>query len=92
MRDKNCPKCNIEWEEEQTIYQHFLDKYKDEDKAKETAALYGCTKENPKHFSKNLLGIEILGGCDGVSFWKCTACGQHFDRWTMKEVDACNVK
>lgn len=30
---KECPKCKIKWEEEQTIYEHYLDKYNDEIKA-----------------------------------------------------------
>lgn len=82
----NCPGCNTPWEEEQTIYEYFLEKYKDKDKAKEVALMYGCTEDLPKHFSKNVTGIEIQGGYDGVSYWKCGVCNKVFDRWTLNEV------
>ena len=83
---KNCPKCNIAWEEEKTIYDHFLSTGKNEEEAREAAASYGDTKETPKHFGKNCVGIETEE-YDGVSYWKCTSCNAVFDRWTMKETD-----
>jgi hypothetical protein len=49
--------------------------------------MYGCTPSTPQHFSVNVVGIEIQGQYDGVSYWKCTPCGTVFDRWTMKPVD-----
>lgn len=52
----------------------------------ETAGHYGCTVETPKHFSKNVVGIEIQGMYDGISFWECQKCGTTFNRWTMLEV------
>lgn len=85
--NKQCPHCNIQWEAEETIYEHFLCAYDgDEKKARHTASMYGCTPENPKHFSINHHGIEILGKYDGVSFWKCDSCQTVFNRWTMEEV------
>lgn len=86
MQGKNCPKCGIEWEEKETIYEFFLNKYQDEEKARKAARCYGCIPENPKHFGKNVIGIEIQGMYDGISFWECQSCGTTFDRWTMKEV------
>ena len=88
MHNKECPKCKILWEEKETIYEFFLNKYKDEDRARETANNYGCTPEKPKHFGKNVVGIEIQGMYDGISFWECQSCGTTFDRFTMKEVSS----
>lgn len=87
MHDKRCPKCGVEWQEKETIYEFFLNKYGNEEKARETAKYYGCVPENPKHFGKNVVGIEIQGMYDGISFWECQECKSTFDRWTMKEVD-----
>ena len=83
---KNCPKCKIEWEEKENIYEYFLAKGYSEEKAMDTAEMYGHTNENPKYFGKNCVGIETEG-YDGVSYWKCTSCNTVFDRWTMKESD-----
>lgn len=85
MKETHCPKCGTPWEEEETIYEHFLQRYGSEEKARETAAMYGCTPENPKHFGKDVVGIEIPGKYDGVSYWQCQKCDTVFDRWTMKE-------
>lgn len=87
MHNKECPKCSIEWEEKETIYEFFLNKYQDDKKARETASAYGCTADKPKHFSKNVVGIEIQGMYDGISYWKCQNCKTTFDRWTMKETE-----
>lgn len=38
---------------------------------------------NETHFSR-LIGIEILGGYDGVSYWRCPDCNAEWDRWTGK--------
>lgn len=85
MHNKECPKCGAEWEEKESIYEFFLKKYGDESKARETALNYGCRPDRPKHFSKNVVGIEIQGMYDGISYWKCACCETTFDRWTMKE-------
>ena len=84
---KNCPSCNTEWEEKETIKEHFENQGYSTRKAVQTAAMYGCTPENPKHFGKNVVGIEIRGGYDGVSYWKCQVCETMFDRFTMKVAD-----
>ena len=87
MHGKNCPSCNTDWEEEETITQYFESQGYSHRKAVQTAAMYGCTPKSPKHFGKNVVGIEIQGKYDGVSYWKCTACDVVHDRWTMKPVD-----
>ena len=88
MHAKNCPQCKIAWEEDETIYEFFLKKYEgDTIKAAETASCYGCTPDTPKHFSKNVIGVEISEKYDGVSYWECSNCKSIFDRWTMKLVD-----
>ncbi len=91
MYTKECPKCKIEWEEKETIYEFFLNKYSDEEKARAAAKNYGCTPERPKHFGKNVIGIEIQGMYDGVSFWECQGCKTTFDRFTMKEVKSSKI-
>ncbi|OGM09255.1 hypothetical protein A2Z67_04930 [Candidatus Woesebacteria bacterium RBG_13_36_22] len=37
------------------------------------------------HYSR-LIGIEIQGGYDGVSYWECPDCKTRWDRWTHKQV------
>jgi hypothetical protein len=37
--------------------------------------------EGTTHFSR-LIGIEIQGGYDGVSYWKCPDCGATWNRFT----------
>lgn len=82
-----CPSCNIAWQGEETITQYFVREGYTTRKAKQIAAMYGCTSETPRHFGKNVIGIEIQGQYDGVSYWKCEGCKTVFDRWTLKPVD-----
>jgi hypothetical protein len=84
--NKHCPECNITWEQEETIYEFFLNQHGDKEKAMKTASLYGHTEEDPKHFSINVVGVEDPSKYDGVSYYKCTNCQRLFDRWTMEEV------
>ena len=84
--NKNCPECNITWEQGETIYEFFLNQHGDKERAMETASHYGHTEEDPKHFSINVVGVEDPSKYDGVSFWLCTNCQRLFDRWTMEEV------
>lgn len=39
-----------------------------------------------KVYSK-MMGIEIQGGYDGVSYWACPNCKVVWDRFTGKEMD-----
>ena len=34
----------------------------------------------------HLIGIEIQGGYDGISYWDCPNCGRRWDRFTGKQV------
>ena len=87
MHPKECPKCGTAWEEKETIYEFFLRRENgNEEEARKIAGYYGCTPENPKHFGKDIIGIEIQGEYDGVSRWKCLKCETEFDRWTLKEI------
>lgn len=86
MHPSTCPKCKIAWEEDETIYQHFRRKGKSKEDAATTASYYGCTKDSPKHFGKNVTGVEYKGKYDGVSEWYCNMCHTYFDRWTMREI------
>ena len=92
MHPEKCPNCNTPWEEEQNIYDFFKAKYQEEysDKsteaikalASDTAFMYGCTKENSKHFSKNVVGIEYTRKYDGVLEWHCQECKCYVNRFT----------
>lgn len=85
MSPKYCPKCNITWEQKENIYDHFRLKGHTKEESTEYAESYGCTKETPRHFTANMIGIENKS-YDGVSFWQCLDCHSVFNRWTMKEV------
>ncbi len=37
------------------------------------------------HFSR-LIGIEIQGEYDGVSYWECPDCHMRWDRWTGEKI------
>ena len=87
MSPNSCPECNTPWREEETIFQHFLNKGKSVEEAAETASHYGCTPQTPKHFGKDVVGIEIQGHYDGVSYWQCKKCEATFNRFTMKKED-----
>jgi hypothetical protein len=43
------------------------------------------TTPEGNHYSR-LVGIEIRGGYDGVSYWECPDCHTRWDRWTGVEV------
>ena len=80
-----CPNCNSNLEGG-LIFDTFMEQYGDEDKALETAAMYGATKTEG-HWGREI-GIEIPGGYDGISYYKCPDCNAYWDRWTGKVVNA----
>lgn len=86
---KECPECKASWDGGD-IYQYFRNSSKYSDKTDEEiediVSSYGWTKENPKRFSK-LIGIEVLGRYDGISYWKCPECETIWDRFTGKKSD-----
>ncbi len=93
----NCPSCSTPWNHEETIFDHFLDRYTKEgipdsilrrtkditlkQAAAETAGYYGDTLETPRHFGKDVIGIEIQGEYDGVLYWQCQVCGDYTHRF-----------
>ena len=83
---KQCPSCSTPWEEHLNIYEFFLTQGKNKAEASKAAEMYGCTKEEPRHFGKDVVGIEVPVKYDGVSYWQCQKCEDIFDRWTMKKI------
>jgi len=83
MIESRCPKCNVNLNGED-IYQHFFDKYKNEEEALKAAEMYGWSKENPKCFRREI-GIEVRGVYDGVIAWKCPDCGHVWPRAGMED-------
>lgn len=81
----HCPNCNIQWQDDKNIYEFFLGKYATEkqdktrnqikDMATEMAAMYGCTKESPKHFGVNVVFVASLNN----DYYHCNGCGSDFD-------------
>jgi predicted RNA-binding Zn-ribbon protein involved in translation (DUF1610 family) len=44
----------------------------------------------PYRFSR-VIGVEIQGMYDGVSYWKCPDCGKTWNRWTGKEEEIASI-
>jgi len=84
----HCPSCKITWEDDVEIPKKLMLLYSEEystvEKAEKTATSYGWTESNGKKFGVNVVGIEIWGGYDGVSYWRCKKCETIFDALTMK--------
>jgi hypothetical protein len=84
MHPDKCPECGINWYSDETIYEHFLGVFEgNEEEARRIADTYG----DGDHFGENVIGIEIQGEYDGISYWRCEGCGLTFDRFTMKLVE-----
>lgn len=80
-KTKKCPNCKITWiNEDQSIYDFYLNQGLTEERAEYFASMYGATKENKLSFYTNVIGIEDPKIYDGVSYWKCTNCNTVFDR------------
>lgn len=43
------------------------------------------------HYSL-LIGVEVLGGYDGISYWRCPHCAAEWNRWTGALVQAGNAR
>ena len=89
-----CPSCKSSWDagdiyEELRKSQHY--KNLTDAEVKKAASSYGWTEENPKSFSR-LIGIEVMGKYDGISYWKCPDCNTYWDRWTNEIVTDFNEK
>ena len=76
-----CPVCNSNLEGG-LIFDTFMEQYNDEAKALEAAEMYGATKTEGRW--RREIGIEILGGYDGISYWRCPDCNAEWDRFTGK--------
>ena len=52
------------------------------------AALQDYVREfyTPPYKFSRLVGIEVRGKYDGVSYWECPDCKKRWDRFTGKEV------
>lgn len=89
-----CPVCAFQWkgqdileyfkEQREAGHPSFVDK--DDDDLMGAAGLFGWSKENPTYF-KNLVGLEIPGKYDGVSYWTCPECRNVWDRFTEEILD-----
>lgn len=87
--DRTCPKCGSDWDGG-SILETFIrqrdegSEYwagkSDQEIEEEMKSSYGA----PYRWGREI-GIEIQGGYDGVSFWRCPDCGTDFDRWTGEE-------
>jgi len=82
----NCPSCGTTWQGEFII--DMMKKQRDD----EGDYLKGMTDEQlqekmeedyrPPYRYGLLIGVEIQGEFDGVSYWKCPECDTYWDRFT----------
>lgn len=71
-----CPNCNIDLDGG-LIYETFLEKYQDEEKALDAAEAYGATKTTGKWGKR--IGIYSMEE-DRTTHWKCPECGHEWGR------------
>lgn len=91
-RQGNCPKCGFLFDGGDIVerFKEMRDsgdsyyKNKTDEEIKEVASHYGWSEEDPQRFS-NIIGIEVRGKYDGVSYWKCPCCKTTWNRWTGEE-------
>ncbi len=69
----NCSECGASWRGEPIP----------EDARR--AGYYGPPETASTHYSR-VIGIEIQGKYDGISFWRCPDCGAEWNRWTEELV------
>ena len=75
-----CPACKTNLEGD-LIFDTFMEKCNgDEVEALKHAEMYGATKTKGRWGRQ--IGIEIRGGYDGVSYYKCPDCKATWDRFT----------
>jgi hypothetical protein len=88
---RNCPKCGNTWDGElilDTFLQmkadgnNFYRDKSDEEIRKSVVENYGSVD---RKWGREI-GIEILGGYDGIAQWLCPDCNTKFDRWTGEEI------
>ena len=71
-----CPSCNTNLEGE-LIYETFLKRYKDKEKALKTAEMYGAT-ETTGRWGHEISIYDIA--LDRTVRWRCPHCGNEWDR------------
>lgn len=71
-----CPSCNADLDAG-SIWQTFFEKYGDEAKADETAALYGATREKGQ-WGKQIGQYDMES--DRTTNWKCPDCNHIWKR------------
>ena len=82
----NCPFCKCSWDGG-TLFDsirkspHYVD-LTDEQIKNKCIEYWG---DSDKRLSK-LIGIEVQGKYDGISYWKCPDCETYWDRWTNEIV------
>ena len=81
-----CPECGKSWDRGRIkdIWRKLpnYDKYSDEKLEEMEKSSYS----EPYHFS-HLVGIEVRGKYDGVSYYQCPFCKATWDRFTGEKVE-----
>ena len=76
-----CPECGFDFDDgliwEAWRKQEYWKNKTDDELIQMAKNSYG----KPYRFSK-LLGIEVRGKYNGVSYWQCPSCKATWDRWT----------
>ena len=83
-----CPECGADWNAGdilETFKQKKTDgddfwKDKTDEEIEKIAGQYGWTPEKPISFSR-LIGVEIRGEYDGVSYYRCPECERPWPRF-----------
>ena len=84
-----CPECHEDWDGGRIWKVWRAMKDCDYYQSKTDEELQSMEKESysePYHFSK-LIGIEVQGKYDGISYWECPFCKARWDRLTEKLVE-----
>jgi Zn-finger nucleic acid-binding protein len=78
----NCPECGSLWNDGDVL-EKLRKTYPlmSENTLLEWAGDYGWTPKNKAHFGR-VIGIEIQGEYDGVSYYQCPDCQTTWDRFT----------
>jgi hypothetical protein len=77
MAPKYCPSCNASFETDD-VYEYFLKEYGDEEKAMESAKMFGWEKERPCSFSR-CIGLYDYTK-DKTTHWECPDCKHRWER------------
>jgi hypothetical protein len=81
----NCPECNSSWDGgdifETLRPQKWCENMSDDELREDVHKHYA-----PPHRFSRLVGVEVRGGYDGVSFWECPDCKARWDRFTQRKV------